>query len=270
MKTNKINWSNLFSKRDQLQFVPPNCVDGRAWSNKYDLAPQFLGGSFHFVVVASILWQKALDWFMIESVFKQLNSFNYKIGLHRGSHKNAELKVSDCGFVDNIAVILKVLKDNSDYILKSLPNRKIKSVLKSFGAGFSDYEIDQIREKNKKALAFVLNKGVLSGDKIIAKTQDVFGNQAVIYELEGEHREQAVLLNLSELKTFDTLKANQLGCQAFNLDLKMFYKILKNFKLTNEQLLRSVVLSLVLYQATEKVLVEDKGKKALPMFVFKG
>ncbi len=82
----------------------------------------------------------------------------------------------------------------------------------------------------------------------------------------GEHAEQVAFVNLQPGTTLDTNQLNRQGQQAFNLDLwaaieqAMALGVDSNF---------AIGASLILYMATEIMLVESKGKPALPVVVRK-
>lgn len=80
--------------------------------------------------------------------------------------------------------------------------------------------------------------------------------------LSGNHGEVKCFVNTKENTTFDTALANERGYQAFNLDL---WAAVEQAGALGVDAQTAKGLALILYAATEIVLVEMKGKEALPV-----
>ncbi len=228
------------------KLTPPFCVDGRSGERKTKGPyPQILGGSFHFI---------ALRWLLNGGDFNQvfqktvsdLKNLQYPIGFHRDTHAYGES--AGCGFVDNHKKIITTLKEKKDEIL---------GILTSVDPGLEEAKniwAQVMQEVEKRNLA-----EIPSGEKIIFLGGNLSGE---IQVLEGEHQEQAVVINLKEGTTLDV--DNNQSHQAFNLDLWYILKVAQELGIDPE---KAKLLSLGLYVATEMVLVEDKGKPRLPILV---
>lgn len=227
--------------------TPPFCVDGRAGKRKtQEPYPQTLGGSFHFI---ALRW--LLDGGDFEEVFNQtltnLKNLGYLIGFHRDTHSHGEN--SGCGFADNHQKIIDRLKGRKEEIWEILT-----SVDPGLGEGKNLWEqiMQTIEKRNLEEIP--------TGEKIISLGEG-FGGE--IQVLEGEHQEQAAIVNLKERMTLD-VDHNQ-SHQAFNLDLWYVLKIVQELGIDIE---KAKLLSLGLYVATEMVLVEEKGKSRLPILLY--
>ncbi len=228
----------------------PFCVDGRAGlvkNKKYGSYPQMLGGSFGFAV---------LDWALnhsnnilsnvIGKTFNRLKEEGYPLGVHTSTH--AHEGKSDCGFADNLGVIIETLKDKS---------QEIWHILNSAAPG-----LDQESWDNLVDLVNQIDLSTLpSGEELIGKSKT---QGAVLQILDGEHQEEVAIVNLQPKTTLD-VDINQ-NHQAFNLDLWLVEEIADKMGWDVE---KAKLLSLGLYVATEMVLVEKKGKTRLPILVRK-
>ncbi|MBI2029985.1 hypothetical protein HYT02_06205, partial [Candidatus Gottesmanbacteria bacterium] len=90
--------------------------------------------------------------------------------------------------------------------------------------------------------------------------------KGTIENLNGLHEEQVAFVNLRPNTTLDTNNLNREGKQAFNLDLWAAVEQSKELGVP-EDFARDA--SLILYMATEMVLVEKNGKPALPVQIHK-
>ncbi len=100
----------------------------------------------------------------------------------------------------------------------------------------------------------------VTGDELITFLED---QGASVERLEGDHAERVVFVNCKQGTTLDTNAMNEHGVQAFNLDLWAVQEHAKALGVTDEQFITGA--SLLLYLATEIVLVEQKGKPKLPI-----
>ncbi len=228
------------------QFTPPFCVDGRSGKRKTEGPyPQTLGGSFHFVALRWLLNGGDFNQ-VFQKTISDLKNWQYPIGFHRDTHGHGES--AGCGFADNHQKIISTLKEKKDEIWIILT-----SVDPNLGEAENLWK-EILQEVKKKNLA-----EIPSGKKIISLGESLGGE---IQVLEGEHQEQAAVVNLKKGTTLDV--DNNQNHQAFNLDLWYVLEVVKNLGIDTE---KAKLLSLGLYVATEMVLVEDKGKQRLPILV---
>jgi len=239
-----------FTEKTLTGNEPPRCVDGRP-AKESPQGPQMLGGSLHPLFIESLVSNTAFDAENVKIKLEKLKELRVPIGVHRGHHKDAKLGKSDCGFGDRLVDIVKTAKDNKEEIIKSL---EIVYTKNGIDAGTLQNSYEFISN-------YDLAKINLTGEKLIGFTQE---NEAAIEDLDGNHGESIAFVNLKEGTTLDTLKVNERKQQAFNLDLWSAIEqssiLAKGAK---TETLRD--LSLIMYQATEMVLVEQKGNPALPV-----
>ncbi len=239
------------------------CVDGRKGprfdsKNQALNGPymQMLGGSFHHSALNWILGggkEKYAD--VIDTTFGKLVDAGYGISAHTGHHGDHQTK-SDCGFDDNFAKIIQTLADGKEGIWKTI----------------TDAAPELLTDANKKMWVQLMEKvteathhtdNIPSGYEMvehIAKRK----YHANMQNLEGDHKEIAAVVNLKRNTTLDVDK-NQ-DTQAFNLDLWHVIDQAKAIGIDEQQ---AMLLSLGLYVATEKVLVEDKRGYSIPIIVNK-
>jgi len=230
--------------------TPPFCVDGRAGEvdgKKIGAYPQMLGGS---------LMPAVLEWMIncpnddltnvLPKVFEGLKKAGYPLGVHTSTH--AHKGKSDCGFADNLGNILTTFKNRFG---------EIKEIIGQVGVNFSDEVWQQIKNRLKQ----INLEELPTGNKLIEKAENL---GAALQVLDGEHKEEAAIVNLVSNTTLD-VDRNQ-DHQAFNLDLWLIDKMADEFGWEKDL---AQALSLGLYLATEMVLVEGKGKPRLPIFVKK-
>lgn len=246
-----MNQSIPFIESKTHSKLPPRCVDGRKLITPIVLGPQMLGGSLHIVILRAIFENKVMNSQFILETFERLKQAGFAIGVHRGPHQNAAENMSDCGFADKLPLILeKALREQSEII------GRITQIVQNN---------QQIRAQLDNAYhtlhTFALNNVQIYGEYVIMTAQSVNGQ---IVELEGDHKEQVVYVNLKSDITLSTNEMNDQNLQAFNLDLWAVIEQAKVFFINRETILP---LSFILYMATEMVLVEDKGKPALGILV---
>ncbi len=98
-----------------------------------------------------------------------------------------------------------------------------------------------------------------AGEPLVRLFEDASSN---VETVEGDHAERVAFINLKEGTTLDTVAMNRSGKPSFNLDLPVAIDHAKRLDVPREF---AIPASLILYMATEIVLVEDKGKPALPI-----
>jgi hypothetical protein len=243
-----------FTEKKLTGNEPARCVDGRP-AHESPQGPQMLGGSLHPITLNAIITDREFDESAVRKDLQILKESGFMLGVHRGHHKDEKQGKSDCGFADRIKEIIQASKDNKEEILKRLGN-----VYKLNGI-----DTNAVQSSYAFISNFTLEKIKITGEKLIRSSQE---SGAEIEDLEGDHQEQAAFVNLKPETTLDTQALNKSGKQAFNLDLwAAIQQGLVLIKNANVETLRD--LSLILYQATEMVLVEQKGKSPLPAILHK-
>ncbi len=252
-------WKEYYPTDPNLLEQHPDCVDGRPY-NEPELVPQMLGGSIHPALLLLLHEEKELTLENFRYAFQRLVELGYPLGFHRGSHKNPEENKSDCGFADNLPKILNTLVNQRDEI-----EERIVKVLQQNNIDITVETVKQVLDALVSKINMVGDPKI-SGDRLIKAIEEdpELSNHTYVYELVGDHKEEAALVNLVEGTTFDTNRAAQEGHQAFNLDLWLVEEIAKQLGI---ELNFAVISSLALYVATEIVLVENKGKPSLPIIV---
>ncbi len=231
---------------DVVESKPATCVDGRCCDElDYGISPQTLGGTIHFYVLKAL--KDSLSFTESSSLVDPILVEN---GFGLGGH-NHDGDTCDCGFAANNKIILQRVVSES---------KEIQSRLLGLGVEIPDKNLKEII-RDFEALLEIQDPHYPTGDELVA---NIGQTDAKIYKLNGSHQEIAAMVNLVESKTFDTNKADENNSQAFNLDLWYVLKVAKVLGL-DETYAKEV--SLMLYVATEMVLVEDKGNQALPVYV---
>lgn len=230
-------------------YAPNGCVDGRKSEDQTGPYVQSLGGSLHPAVLNWIL-VRPQDKFnsVVNDTFNTLTEKGYQIGLHTG-HLADNQKKSDCGFADNLGEIIKILKKEEREIFRILVN-----AVPSFKNNADSW----------KAIVNNLSKvdvnSLPSGHSLVKNNVEVFG--ANVQHLEGSHGELAAIVNTQPNTTLDV--DNNQETPAFNLDL---WHVLKQANELGLDETKAKLLSLGLYVATEKVLVEKQRGIRLPIIV---
>ncbi len=223
---------------------PGRCIDGRNADDSLE-GPQMLGGSVHPVLIRTIATGEDFDRNTLRQGLQSLSDKGYQLGVHRGSHKNPEQGKCDCGLCDQLQTILSTAVDKKDEI-----TRRLQAI---------DINPQLLDEAFRKISSFALDKVRITGEDIIQVAKDT---RATVEEVQGDHKEETAFVNLKQNSTFDTRGANTQERQAFNLDL---WAVLEQIEALGIDRDFAFVSSLILYQATEIVLVENKGKPALPV-----
>jgi hypothetical protein len=239
-----------FPEAQTNKTISPGCIDGRP-DKESKLGFQMLGGSLHPMTVEAIMMDRDLTPVLVEDGISKLRKSGIAIGVHRGHHRNAEGGKSDCGFADRLPEIINSAKNNRVEILKKLneiyeTNKFPADSLPSSYDLLSHYDpAERIKIK---------------GEPLIALFE---ANNANIENLEGDHRESAVFVNVKPYTTLNRIESNKLGKPAFNLDLgpaiEQTEALMEN---GNPKTIRD--LSLILYMTTLMVL---QGKPVLDVTV---
>lgn len=242
------------------------CIDGRndlktkKWS-------QMLGGSLHLVYLSFLSSNNAnLDKSLIKDVFQKLKRKGYKVGVHRGEHKNEAVGSSDCGAADKLLLIIRMAVEKRTEIINRLRNwleglrmRDTQAYISLLSlCGLSTIKPETLINELNKVFAVLTkldpSRVKLTGERLIAVAENEGANTQNLIK---NHEEIAAFINLNPRKTFDTQTANKSRRSAFNLDLGIVVEEAKALGLDEKF---SALVSLILYMATEMVLVENNPK----------
>ena len=254
------------SKQPVTEFVgiplsikaPNECVDGRTnWMSQH--GPMMPGGSLFAEVILAVDSGSPFDEEFIGVHNQVMAEKGYRLGVHYGSHHNIDSGICDCGFADRLQDIMHTSVNQRELITDRL--------LGVYDANPGAFAME--REKLAELLgnvfdkmdAYIGDKVMLSGEMLIRKGIEDGAVQEMVV---GDHDESAAIVNLDPTVTFDTNLANSRGQQAFNLDLP--HAVAQADALGVEPDFATAA-SLILYAATEIVLVEQQGKPALPIIV---
>ncbi len=221
----------------------PRCVDGRPDYSIEDKGLQMLGGSLHPVVLWLLEQKRPINQETVSRSLEILKDNKLALGDHRDTHTHDGHDACGCGFADRLPDIVKMAQDQREEITNRLKNLGIKGIEKSYDV-ISNYPLDKIQAKGEDLLSQIEDKG------------------GTIETLDGEHKEQIAFVNLEEDSTLDTNGLNRDRKQAFNLDL---WAAIKQSQALGVSQTFAHDASLILYQATEMVLVEDNGKTSFPV-----
>lgn len=231
------------------------CVDGRR-SFQGKPGPKMLGGSLHIVLLWCLWEHRPFDDHSIHLVFRILKRHGFGLGVHRGSHKNVRSHLSDCGFADNLPAILEIAASRQNNI-----NQAVTDLFHIHGSPL--HVVGSLHEDMKKVWQKLSDypRGTLTlwGEDCVKAAHKA---GAIVHEVTGNHHEEEAFINLDTQTTLDTDEENREGHQAFDLDLGVILDQGKVLHLPKDFVLLA---SLVLYVATEIVLVERKGKTAIPL-----
>lgn len=267
MQTQEIDQTQIdeiighFETIDDWKEVGPFCVDGR--DGPCDMAGgkdagkhlyvQALGGSLLIGVIGFIGsdHSKPFNDFTKETI-NRLRESGFGSGVHRGSHCSHE--ASDCGFADNLPIIIKRLSDKQG---------EIKDIINSAAPGLINEDNQAVWDNIVKQAATASSQGSFTnGETLVADVLE--GCSSNLQTLEGDHAELSAVVNLKEGTTLNTGKLVAAGKQSFNLDLWYVLKQAAELKM-DEEFVKLAALGL--YVATEMVLVEDKKQVRLPVLV---
>lgn len=223
------------------------CVDGRSFT-PHGICIQMLGGTINLLILVSILSSKRLDDDLINTVCKNLQIAGFEIGAHRGFHAKGEM--SDCGFADRLVDIVSLAQKEIDQI-----SAKIQEI-----ADTNSLELKKLSLATEMIKDFDLSNIKMTGNELVMKIEE-FGGSVVT--MQGDHAEEACFVNMVSDTTHDKASVTS---QIFNFDVWHLASQAGSLGLDVDL---AVALSFILYVATEMILVESKGKPALPVYVNK-
>lgn len=244
-----------FVERKTFRNLPRRCVDGRVAENS-EGGPQALGGSLLLMLIEAISKDEVFDQGFVSKQTRRLEELNIKPGVHRGSHRDTENGVCDCGFADKLALILKTAQDESDDI-----TQRLHGLFTNNRTVFNGIDLPEIvRLSYEKLNAYSVDRYIkLEGEGLISTIESEGGRcEDVVHD----HKEEVAYINMVKNTTLDTGSLNANGRQGFNLDM---WAVLEDAEDLGIDTNLALGLSAILYVATEKVLVEKKGKPALPV-----
>lgn len=233
--------------------LPDRCVDGRP-DPESQLGPQLLGGSIHPMLLSSITTGAVFDRPFVLAQAKKLVAARVPLGAHRGSHKNPEENKADCGVADRTADIIKTAVTDKDAITQDLGD-----FYQQYSAELPE-NFREIVEDGFGVLANYSTDNLQIGGEDLVKTIEEAGG--AIEDVKKEHAEDAGYVNIKKGVTFNTTSSNENFKQAFNLDIM---EAVKQAHILGVDSNIALGLSAVLYAATERVLVRQNGKPALPL-----
>ncbi len=238
---------------------PPWCVDGRPDPQK-DKGPQMLGGSLHPVVLKAIWENQPFNQLFAAENLNALKNTGFALGVHWGSHKHEG--TSDCGFADYLPKIIAKAQEQQYEIIRRLlaVYQQNQAVFNQIGLSQEQF-ITMLNQAYQKINAFLNTQVEIKGEALISLAETL---GAQVENLEGDHQEQAAFVNLKKGVTLNTNLLNEQGRQAFNLDLGSAIHQAGALGVPDDF---AIAASLILYQATEMVLVEDRQKPSLPVVV---
>lgn len=249
------------------QIDPGGCVDGRIGKEKGKKMIKKLGGSLHAPFIQAVLSGADFTAEHVKDGLTQLAQTGYQLGVHRGSHKHPDQGTSDCGFADRMKDIVKKAQTMRDEMCKRLLEVREKN--KDAGGaspldGMDDISFLRLfNEVYDFIAAYDPDNIKIMGDLLIQIAED---KGAYVAELEHDHQEAVAKVNIVEGTTLDTEELAKQGIQAFDLDL---WEAVKECETLGVDPHAATIASLIFFQATEMVLVEDKGKNALPVEIHK-
>jgi hypothetical protein len=224
---------------------PAWCVDGRAPKEAVAKGPQMLGGSLHPIVLKAIFYNKPLNAGILTEGFDILRNAGFGLGVHTDEHAHGD--AVGCGFAQNLPAVFEKAQTEKDEITKRLQSVYEKNKEEFGGMDFAGI----ISSAFEKLLSYSSNNLQLIGKSLVEEAQYQGADKTI---LEGEHGEQAAYVNLRKGTSYNTAEQANAGKQAFNLDLWAVVEQTRKFGLSDDFIIGA---SLILYQATEMVLVES-------------
>jgi hypothetical protein len=251
------------------------CVDGRkAEEDGIKKWVKMLGGSLHPVYIRVLHNNEKLDRSAVNSTFDLLRAHDRRLGVHRGSHKNEEENVSDCGAGDRIVDILNKVKEKKDEIKSRITElvielseaepeafNRLLEIMNLPGNIGLDRLAAELERVINKITAYDTENVELKGEALIATAIE---HGAETMNLQNKHAENRAMINMKDKVTFDTVMAVDKNDDAFDLDLAEAVE--QSVEAGVNDKVFATLGSIILYAATEMVLVEDKGKEALPVY----
>lgn len=229
---------------------PARCVDGRPNPDSIQ-GPQLLSGSLHPLLLSAIATGQYFNQYFVQKGLQTLETKGFKTGSHRGSHKDGTAGKSDCGAADQLPNILRTAIEKEAEITK-----RFTPIYNEYGLNLS--RLPSVFDKIKNYGTTYIN---ITGEPLVHAIEQT---GAVVETVQGDHVEEVAYINLKPQTTFDTKAANAEGQQGFNLDLWAAIEQSKALGVDPEFATHA---SLILYMATEIVLVEQKGNTSLPLAI---
>lgn len=261
MSADRLDAQNMDTTRQVPPFIeselrpelPARCVDGREAPESL-LGPELLGGSIHPILLSAITEGAVFDKPFVLGQAKKLTEAGIKLGAHRGSHYDPAENRSDCGFADRPVDIMKTALTDREAITEAL-----KAFYEQYSDSLPENLTSVVADGFNVLGGYSLDNIQLSGDELVKTIEEAGGT---IENVKGEHQEEAAYVDIKKGVTFDTKRSNEGSRQAFNLDIM---EAVNQAHVLGVDPNVALGLSTVLYAATEKVLVEQKGKPALPI-----
>ena len=244
-----------------------SCVDGRELEQDGDYV-QMLGGSLQMALwVLFCSWRSGEELTFAEAFEKsnQLHEISHlRLGIHNGPHANYKKGVTDCGFADNLLTIVETLAGHGHEIRALLNHgahaNSTESLINHRNEEYWDDIIDLAgkivkRAKSDKKYAFLKSPEMF-------KSEEKLAGSLVTTHLAGEHQEHFAHVNLASGTSTNTHRLNELEMAGFNLDLWYCLEVVarapgfRDLGCSSDFL---QLLTLGLYQATERVLRADKA-----------
>ena len=245
-----------FYEQEIIGTEPAWCVDGR--DGNTPKGPQMLGGSLLPVLLYAITNDLPFSQDTIAQSLSQLETSGYQSGIHRGPHAHEDK--SDCGFADNLPLILQTAVAQQTEILTRL-GQVVDANPDIFTNGQALKESFQDKYQMLISYNQTQNDKLMTAESLIKFCADRGANQTMLI---GDHAEVAAYVNLKPQTTLNVQESNQNGQPAFNLDL---WAVTDQTQALDVDAETAQALSLILYVATEMVLVEQKGKPSLPIIL---
>jgi hypothetical protein len=210
-------------------------------------------------LLSAIFTSADFDENFVKGGISSLQDEGLKTGAHRGSHRHPEAGKCDCGFADKMPTIFQLEIDRRGDITKRL-NKVYNANIDKIGQ--FDIPFSELIENAYRLLEkYSAEKIKLTGVNLLSTVEQ---KGTVIENVEGDHAEAVAFVNLKPGTTFDTNQSNREGNQAINLDLWAAVDQSGKLGVGAEF---AMAASLILYQATEIILVENNGKRALPIVI---
>lgn len=249
---------------------PLGCIDGRPDKDQRSIGIQMLGGTLNMVVLRALAQGRDLDESLINEVVAELRNVDstgaaLPVGVHKGH----------CGFAHELINIMATIVEREDEL-----NARVSQFVKAHEQEFLDFGFDNHENQIQAAFESIRR---FSGEKqILVIGEDLVDSVTTdpdqVTDLLGKHEEVAAFVNLKDGYSLDNNLANGIispdlirlegaiieKSPAFNLDM---WAVRRQARALGINQNFAVAASLVLYAATEMVLVEQSGKPALPMIL---
>lgn len=249
---------------------PLGCIDGRPDKDQRSIGIQMLGGTLNMVVLRALEQGRDIDELLIDEVVTELRNVDGKgaalpVGVHKGH----------CGFAHELKKIMATIVEREAEL-----NARVSQFVKAHEQEFLDFGFDN--QENQIQAVFDSIRRFSTGNQIALVGEElvdsVTTDPAQVTNLLGEHKEVAAFVNLKDGYSLDNNLANGVNppdliglekaaiikSPPFNLDMWAVRRQARTLRINQNF---AVAASLILYAATEMVLVEQNGKPALPMIL---